>query len=132
MKAHISSRIESILIANKEILSQSWDQEYSQVEKTALFRKNYQDHIHDLDIIDQHRILNELEKLGPIQAYIDEPDVTEILVNQPNQVIFEKSEVVKDDGSPYVVYTPYSKKWKENFKKTKLRLLTFRRRRARR
>lgn len=27
-------------------------------------------------------------------------------------VIFEKDEVVKDDGSPYTVYTPYSKKWK--------------------
>jgi len=33
-----------------------------------------------------------------------------------DQVIFEKSEVVKDDGTPYVVYTPYSNKWKENFK----------------
>lgn len=29
-----------------------------------------------------------------------------------DQVIFEKEEVVKDDGSPYTVYTPYSKKWK--------------------
>lgn len=28
-----------------------------------------------------------------------------------DQVIFEKSEVVKEDGSPYLVYTPYSKKW---------------------
>jgi deoxyribodipyrimidine photo-lyase len=37
-----------------------------------------------------------------------------------DQVIFEKSEVVKDDGTPYVVYTPYSNKWKENFKKIKL------------
>ena len=30
-----------------------------------------------------------------------------------DQVIFEKSEVVKGDGDPYVVYTPYMKKWKE-------------------
>ena len=37
-----------------------------------------------------------------------------------DQVIFEKGEVLKDDGSPYVVYTPYSSKWKEIFKKTKL------------
>ena len=37
-----------------------------------------------------------------------------------DQVIFEKSEVVKDDGTPYVVYTPYSNKWKENFKKLSL------------
>jgi deoxyribodipyrimidine photo-lyase len=37
-----------------------------------------------------------------------------------DQVIFEKSEVTKDDGLPYVVYTPYSRKWKENFSKIKL------------
>lgn len=29
-----------------------------------------------------------------------------------DQVIFEKDEVMKDDGNPYVVYTPYMKKWK--------------------
>lgn len=29
-----------------------------------------------------------------------------------DQVIFEKDEILKDDGSPYVVFTPYSKKWK--------------------
>jgi deoxyribodipyrimidine photo-lyase len=29
-----------------------------------------------------------------------------------DQVIFEKSEVMKDDGTPYTVFTPYSKKWK--------------------
>lgn len=32
-----------------------------------------------------------------------------------DQVIFEKSEIVKDDGTPYVVYTPYKNKWKNNF-----------------
>ena len=29
-----------------------------------------------------------------------------------DQVIFEKKEVVKDDGTPYSIYTPFSKKWK--------------------
>lgn len=29
-----------------------------------------------------------------------------------DQVIFEKDEVLKDDGKPYTVYTPYSTKWK--------------------
>jgi deoxyribodipyrimidine photo-lyase len=28
-----------------------------------------------------------------------------------DQVIFSKDEVVKDDGSPYTIFTPYSKKW---------------------
>ncbi len=37
-----------------------------------------------------------------------------------DQVIFEKSEIVKDDGTPYVVYTPYSRKWKEKLQQEKL------------
>jgi deoxyribodipyrimidine photo-lyase len=31
-----------------------------------------------------------------------------------DQVIFEKDEVIKDDGTPYTIFTPYSKKWKAN------------------
>ena len=94
MKPHISARIESILTSNKEILSRSWDQEYSETEKSILLKKNYQRHISDLNAVDQQRILSELENLGPIQSYIDDVDVTEILVNQPNQVIFEKDGVL--------------------------------------
>lgn len=30
-----------------------------------------------------------------------------------DQVIFEKSEIVKSDGTPYTVYTPYMRKWRE-------------------
>jgi deoxyribodipyrimidine photo-lyase len=29
-----------------------------------------------------------------------------------DQCIFEKSEVTKDDGTPYTIFTPYSRKWK--------------------
>ncbi len=36
-----------------------------------------------------------------------------------DQVIFEKNEVVKPDGNPYVVYTPYKNKWKSLFCATK-------------
>ena len=32
-----------------------------------------------------------------------------------DQVVFEKNEVIKDDGKPYVVYTPYSRKWIAKF-----------------
>ncbi len=45
--------------------------------------------------------------------------VTEVLSSKginvfsfKDQVIFEKSEIIKDDGSPYTVFTPFSKKWK--------------------
>lgn len=30
-----------------------------------------------------------------------------------DQVIFDKSEVVKNDGAPYKVYTPYANKWRQ-------------------
>ena len=33
-----------------------------------------------------------------------------------DQVIFEKNEVLKDDGKPYTIFTPYSRKWKAALK----------------
>jgi deoxyribodipyrimidine photo-lyase len=33
-----------------------------------------------------------------------------------DQVIFEKAEVVKDDGKPYTVFTPYKNKWYQKLK----------------
>jgi deoxyribodipyrimidine photo-lyase len=32
-----------------------------------------------------------------------------------DHLIFEKSEITKEDGSPYQVFTPYSKKWKQKY-----------------
>ena len=34
------------------------------------------------------------------------------LLTYKDQVLLEKAEVVKDDGKPYTVFTPYSRKWK--------------------
>jgi len=39
-----------------------------------------------------------------------------------DQVIFEKNEVVKSNGDPYVVYTPYMKTWKAHFKNHDLKI----------
>ena len=51
----------------------------------------------------------------------------EVLLNQSNipfysfkdHVIFEKLEVAKNNGTPYSVFTPYSRKWKEKLKTKK-------------
>lgn len=37
-------------------------------------------------------------------------------IGSKDHVIFEKDEVVKDDGKPYTVFTPYMKKWKSLLK----------------
>ncbi len=42
------------------------------------------------------------------------------LKSYKDQVIFEKNDIIKTDGSPYVVYTPFSKKWKERFTEAEL------------
>lgn len=34
-----------------------------------------------------------------------------------DQVVFERGEVVKDDGSPYTVFTPYGRKWRAMLEK---------------
>ena len=49
-----------------------------------------------------------------IKAFLEEKDIA--FKTFKDQVIFEKDEVLKDDGAPYVVYTPYSKKWKDALK----------------
>ncbi|MGM0498066.1 MAG: cryptochrome/photolyase family protein [Bacteroidota bacterium] len=49
-------------------------------------------------------------------------EVTELFKKQgltvltfKDQVIFEKNDVLKKDGKPYTVFTPYKRKWKEKF-----------------
>jgi deoxyribodipyrimidine photo-lyase len=70
-----------------------------------------------------------LEELQPSAVYTNrdyEPyakkrdtEVSTILLKHPisfntykDHVLFEMDEVLKDDGTPYVVFTPYSRKWK--------------------
>ncbi|GAA4301079.1 cryptochrome/photolyase family protein [Aestuariibaculum suncheonense] len=38
-----------------------------------------------------------------------------------DQVIFERDDITKSDGNPYVVYTPYMKVWKSTFKNQNLK-----------
>lgn len=47
---------------------------------------------------------------GEIKKLLAENKV--LLETYKDQVIFEKDEVLKDDGKPYTIFTPYSKRWK--------------------
>ncbi len=90
MKTQIYDCLNSILESNKEILLKNWDHEYDKTEKEELLKNIYTERTHHLVDADKTRILFELEKLGPIEALLQDAQVTEILVNQHNQVIFEK------------------------------------------
>lgn len=50
-----------------------------------------------------------------VSGFLTENDIT--FNTFKDQVIFEKDEVLKDDGDPYVVFTPYSRKWKARLDK---------------
>ncbi|MBU9936822.1 MAG: DNA photolyase family protein [Ferruginibacter sp.] len=50
------------------------------------------------------------ERDAGIAELLDEQGVR--MCTFKDQVIFENDEVIKDDGKPYTVFTPYSKKWK--------------------
>ena len=52
-----------------------------------------------------------LKRDRSIKSFLEKKNVT--YKSFKDQVIFEKDEVVKDDGNPYKVYTPYSRKWIE-------------------
>ena len=41
------------------------------------------------------------------------------LYRSKDQVIFEEDEIVKDNGRPYTVYTPYKRKWLEAYREQK-------------
>jgi len=50
-----------------------------------------------------------IKRDAEIEALLNDQKIT--FTSYKDQVIFEKNEVTKDDGLPYKVYTPYSKKW---------------------
>lgn len=48
-----------------------------------------------------------------IKTFLTENDI--LLKTYKDQVIFEKEDIVKSDGTPYLVYTPYKNKWQSQF-----------------
>jgi deoxyribodipyrimidine photo-lyase len=56
-----------------------------------------------------------LERDNAVKAFLAEKNIE--LLSFKDQVVFEKDDILKSDGKPYTVYTPYKNKWLEKFKK---------------
>ncbi len=52
-----------------------------------------------------------LERDNEIRKYLKQNGIEFRLFK--DQVLFEENDVLKDDGKPYTVFTPYSRKWKK-------------------
>ena len=62
------------------------------------------------------------ERDAEIKTFLKENNI--VFKTYKDQVIFEKDDVVKSDGTPYLVYTPYMKRWKETFRNSELKIFT--------
>lgn len=86
---------------------------------TKVFRE-LMDHYHIKNVFTNHDYEPYAgERDNAIKQLLESEGVT--FHSFKDQVIFEKDEVVKDDGKPYTVYTPYSRKWKSRIKEFYLR-----------
>lgn len=54
-----------------------------------------------------------IQREAKLQSFFAKKGVT--FKQFKDQVIFEEAEIVKDDGLPYTVYTPYKNKWLKQF-----------------
>ena len=110
---------------------------HQEIEK---IKKEYQDagsdlwvyHGNPIDIIKELVESNEIDKVytnRDYEPYARERDksIHELLkekeiefIGSKDHVIFEKNEVLKDDGDPYRVFTPYMRTWKSNLKENTL------------
>ncbi len=124
-----------VFIFDKEILSKLEDKDDARVtfiHQTVLQLDHaLQQHnsslvtLHDEPLQAWHTLLNDYNIVAVYANHDYEPQAkhrdeqVEKMLQSHNipfntykdQVIFEKNEVVKDDGNPYTVYTPYSRKW---------------------
>ncbi len=52
-----------------------------------------------------------IERDGEVKSFLHKNNIQ--FSDYKDQVIFEKEDILKSDYTPYTVFTPYSKKWKE-------------------
>ncbi|MDP4260916.1 MAG: deoxyribodipyrimidine photo-lyase [Bacteroidota bacterium] len=74
---------------------------YKQLVQEYAIEKVFANHDYEPYAVKRDREINSLLKENGI-----------VFHTYKDQVIFEKNEVIKDDGKPYTVFTPYSRKWK--------------------
>lgn len=77
---------------------------FNQLLKTYEIAAVYTNHDYALEAI---------ERDSKIERLLESKQIP--LLTFKDHVIFEKSEIIKEDGKPYTVFTPYAKKWKQNW-----------------
>ncbi len=61
-----------------------------------------------------------IERDGKVKKLLDSNGI--VMNEYKDQVIFEGDEIVKNDGKPYTVFTPYKNKWLSKFRGSELKV----------
>jgi deoxyribodipyrimidine photo-lyase len=61
-----------------------------------------------------------IKRDNEIKDFLGEKNIT--FNSCKDQVIFEKDEILKSDGTPYTIFTPYANAWKQRFDQEEIKL----------
>jgi pilus assembly protein CpaF len=86
----LKSAFQKIRSDQNSILAQDVNLDSGVNLKNETLLNNLNQSLSQFDIEIRERILNELEGFGPITSLIQDPEVTEILINQHDQIFYEK------------------------------------------
>lgn len=99
----------SLLIKKGQVLDMWKDVHATFSIKKVFFNKDYEPYAIQRDL----KIKSWLTKIGvEVESFKDD-------------VIFEEKEVLKDDGLPYTVFTPYKNKWLKTFESTTFKSISY-------
>lgn len=76
-----------------------------------VFKKIIQEHSIDKVYTNHDYEPNAIKRDLKIKEFLSENSIE--FNSYKDQTIFEKNEVIKDDGKPYTIFTPYMRKWKQ-------------------
>lgn len=108
MQIEIKNIIETILQQNHQILSQNWNQDFDKNEKNEILKRIFEKTIANVSSELRKRIISEFEGWGPLDSLLLNPDITEILVNQFDQVYYEKNGKMTLSEDPFYSEQTYN------------------------
>jgi len=90
MNVTIQQALDTIFTEQKKSLEKNWQLESDVQLKHLEFKKIVQEKTSLMPSCEQVRIVQELEGWGPLEALKSDAEITEILVNSPSEIIYEK------------------------------------------
>lgn len=90
MNIQIQEKLDQLFRKQNQLLESHWDLDQISDSQDAQLKTLIASEVHSLEPEARKRILDEIYGLGPLEVLLSDPTVTEILVNTPKTIIFER------------------------------------------